>query len=277
MGRAAATSKPAPRGRRVQPGAPPGAALVTGACGEVGPTVVSALAKRGYRVTTTDVREPTQLQPPEVAEHVLLDLSDEQQLTALASRNWQVVVHLATGQSGGWPQLMTVEVQATRLLLEALSHAKHDLRRVLLASSNHVVGGHEAAWLADGMPLPPPVYPVDAPARPDGDYAAAKCLVEGLGRFYAEFHGVPVSALRIGTFRCVDDIEAYADAPEFLYIGDARARRRRLSATWLRHDDLVRILDEELEARQLFRLRFAHSAAPGHELWDASVLTWDQT
>ena len=62
---------------------------------------------------------------------------------------------------------------------------------------------------------------------------------------------------------------AFADIP-----GGERGRLARLAKTWLRPEDLCRVVSEELMATERFRLRFATSEPSGGP-WLLDVLTWN--
>lgn len=190
---------------------------------------------------------------------------------AAAVPGCRYIIHLATGAADGWQSLQAVDIDATRTLLDAVRSVT-DVRRVVLASTNHTAGGVERDLL-QGHPTIRP-YRVDDPPRPDSEYAVANVAMEVYARFAAEVYGTCVSCLRIGTVRRSDNPRAYVNAPEFRYLGDADRVAARLQATWLKHADLCRIVDEELAAKQAFRLRFAYSMIEGG-YWPHDVLAWD--
>jgi NAD+ dependent glucose-6-phosphate dehydrogenase len=112
------------------------------------------------------------------------------------------VVHLAGNPVAyhDWPQLVGPNVDAMLNVYEA--SAVHGVRRIVFASSNHVMGGYR-----DGPPVPitetlPPKpglrYTADGAERFSGAYAATKLLGERVGRQYATTRGLEVIAVRIG-------------------------------------------------------------------------------
>jgi len=190
-----------------------------------------------------------------------------------------LVIHLATGQREGWDGLLSVDMLATKLLLDTA--AAGGASRVVIASSNHVVGGFELDFCrrgaAPGIGITSPqdaVEPTDL-IRPDSEYGAAKAFAEAYGRYVAESTALKVSCLRIGTVAHPDDPSAHAESPQFRDIpGGREGVERRLRATWLYHDDLVRILREEIDADERFRLRFAVSDNPGR-FWSLRTYRWN--
>jgi uronate dehydrogenase len=118
-----------------------------------------------------------------------------------------------------WPELVGPNVDAMLNVYEAA--AVHGVRRVVFASSNHVMGGYQ-----DGPPVPitenlPPKpglrYVADGAERFSGAYAATKLLGERVGRHYAVTRGLEVIAVRIGwVWRGVNELgELPADRGEW--------------------------------------------------------------
>ncbi len=118
------------------------------------------------------------------------------------------VIHLA-GIPGerSLPESLASHVISTGALLEAM--LRHDVRRLVYASSNHAVGR---------TPRGEDNLRIDAPPRPDTFYGVGKVAAEALLRLYVDRHGLDLVATRIGSF-----------LPE--------PRTRRHLATWLSHDD----------------------------------------
>jgi nucleoside-diphosphate-sugar epimerase len=240
--------------------------VIAGAAGTIGTILLSGLAG-AYSLSAFD----TAVDPGSASEIAHGDVRDREFLQR-AFRDATVVVHLATGMHGGWEGLLSVDVVGTKQLLDAACAT--GIRRVVLASSNHISGGFELDRLrspvgGDG------VLEVTEPIRPDSEYGAAKAFAEAYGRFLAETTDLAVSCLRIGTVAPVDDPAAHRSAQQFDYIpGGPEAVERRLRATWLYHDDLLRIVREEIEATDRFRLRFAVSDNPGR-FWSLDVYRWN--
>lgn len=170
----------------------PDSVLITGASGNLGTKL------------TAHLRGRTRL--------VLLDRSAGGGVHAadLSSRgDWtrhfegvEVVVHLAGNPVAyhDWPDLIGPNVDAMLNVYEAA--AVHGVRRVVFASSNHVMGGYQ-----DGPPVPitetlPPKlglrYTADGAERFSGAYAATKLFGERVGRQYAATRGLEAIAVRIG-------------------------------------------------------------------------------
>ena len=105
-----------------------------------------------------------------------------------------------------WRSVLEGNVPATVAAFEAAHRA--GVRRVIFASSHHVVGMYErdepyasiCAGHYDGLdPAAIPKLTSAHPIRPDSPYGVGKAAGEAAGRFFAEEHGVSVICLRIGT------------------------------------------------------------------------------
>ncbi len=118
---------------------------------------------------------------------------------------------------------------------------KHQVKRVVFASSNHVIGFYKQTETINA----------DAPMRPDGLYGLSKCFGENLSRLYFDRYGIETVCIRIGSsFPMVKD--------------------RRMLATFLSYDDLV-----ELVRCALFAPAVGHTIVFGNSAntpswWDNS-------
>ncbi|MHA1151579.1 MAG: NAD-dependent epimerase/dehydratase family protein [Alphaproteobacteria bacterium] len=68
---------------------------------------------------------------------------------------------------------------------------RQGVKRVVFASSNHAIGFHRRTERIDDT----------AAFRPDGNYGLSKMFGEGLGRLYADKHGIACVCLRIGSWQ----------------------------------------------------------------------------
>jgi uronate dehydrogenase len=118
---------------------------------------------------------------------------------------------------------------------------RHGVKRVVFASSNHVVGFHKQGELLDA----------DCLRRPDSYYGLSKSYGEDLSRFYFDRYGIESACLRIGS-----------SFPE--------PRDRRMLVTWLSYRDFT-----ELVRCCLFAPRLGHTIVYGvsnnrDKWWDNS-------
>jgi uronate dehydrogenase len=161
--------------------------LITGAAGRVGTLLRPRLARPGRVLRLLDLE--TVSEGPGV-EPVVADMTDPVAM-ASACAGVDAVVHLgAIPTEAPWDELLRVNIDGTRAVLEAAECA--GVRRVVLASTIHAAGFHHRTSAVDG-PLPPGV-----PPRPDTYYGVSKAAVEALGSLYADRFGMAVFALRLG-------------------------------------------------------------------------------
>ena len=182
--------------------------LITGAAGEIGCVLRAGLGNGTRRLRMLDIRpqEPAR----EHEEVVTADLADIDALRH-AARGIDCIVHLAgVPREGAWDAILPNNVIGTYNLFEAARQA--GVKRVIFASSNHVVGYYRATQSVG----------ITEPARPDSRYGVSKACGEALGRMYADKYGLEVACLRIGSFR-------------------ARPEDARQLATWISHRDMVEL------------------------------------
>lgn len=114
-----------------------------------------------------------------------------------------VVVHLAADPTAqqSWPNLVGPNVDAVLNVFQAAARAR--VRRVVYASSNHVMGGYKdlaEPWLLTTTlpPLPGARYVVRGERRDSTAYGSAKLFGERLGHHLWVTQGLEGIALRIG-------------------------------------------------------------------------------
>jgi len=194
--------------------------LVTGAAGSIGRVLTVGLADRGHDAVALDL-----VPAPEGHEGAwhTTDCTDPDAVGAVfAAESLDGVVHLA-GVPGeeDLPTELTSHVVTTAALLDAM--VAHGVGRIVYASSNHAVGRTPRAGLGDGL------LTTDVRPRPDTFYGTAKVAAEALLSLYADRYAVDAVACRIGSF---------LEEPQV----------RRNLATWLSHDDCVRMVEAALTA-----------------------------
>src|SRR3954447_22874031 len=132
------------------------------------------------------------------------------------------------------PDSLTSHVVTTAALLDAM--VGHGVRRLVYGGSKHAGGHTPRTRLPQGAPpggtrartgLPEGLLPVETRLRPDTFYGVAKAAAESLMSLYADRHGLDVVSCRIGSFL-------------------AEPRSVRSLATWLSHDDCVRMVEAAL-------------------------------
>ncbi|MGO4279497.1 uronate dehydrogenase [Cupriavidus sp. OV038] len=183
--------------------------LLTGAAGNLGKVLRDRLKRYADVVRISDIAD---LGPAGAQEEVVpCDLSDPKAVHALVA-GVDAIVHLG-GVSVERPfeEILPANIQGTYHLYEAAR--RHGVRRIVFASSNHVIGFYKQGEVLDA----------DSPPRPDGYYGVSKAFGEQLGSFYFDRYGIETVALRIGS-----------SFPE--------AKDRRMLVTWLGYDDLEQLI-----------------------------------
>ncbi|PWH05896.1 NAD-dependent epimerase [Brachybacterium endophyticum] len=212
--------------------------LLTGATGGVGTALLERLDEE-YEI----LPHGRHTDDPALRERLLTaDISDYEQVLALMD-GVDTVVHLAGSASpeSEWEAVLEANIVGQRNVLEAAHRA--GVRRVVLASSNHAMGGYDRheQW---------PVYASQVP-WPDSLYGVSKVFGEALGRYYHDHTGLEVIALRIG-WMSEDPLSTDVDL---------------LRAMWLSPDDAARAVRSAIEAEVTFGLYYAISANPNRR-WD---------
>jgi uronate dehydrogenase len=121
-------------------------------------------------------------------------------------RGVHTVFHFAADPTAQqtWPLLIGPNMDAAVHVFDAAVRA--GVRRVVYASSNHVMGGYKddpepALLTTDLPPRPGARYVVNGEERDSTPYAATKLFGERLGRCFAAAHGLSVLAVRLGWVR----------------------------------------------------------------------------
>lgn len=154
--------------------------VVTGACGNLGGKLVTALAHR-YSIRCLD-RKP--------AKDVLVaDLSRYEKSWVSLFEGADTVLHFAAEPlpTSSWAQVQRGNIIATGNVLRA--SREHGIRRVVFASTNQIMAGYRFSDALVTTTMPP------APLNP---YAVSKLFCEEAGRAFAAETGIPFIALRIG-------------------------------------------------------------------------------
>jgi len=215
---------------------------ITGANGDIGRTVAPYLAARHeVRMAIWDLPAGRAAAMPDCpgAEVRRVDITDAEAVTDFV-RGMDAVVHLA-GQrevAAAWSSLRAPNIDGTYNVFDACR--SQSVSKIVFASSNHAAGGYELDGESglDGS----------EPVRPDSLYGVTKVFGEGLGRYFADRHGISVICLRIGSFLPAPDGE-------------------RSLRTWLSPGDLCRLVSAALTADVRFGIYYGASANT-HGQWD---------
>lgn len=216
------------------PRKPFGRLLLTGAAGNLGRQLRSNLANWADIVRISDVVALRDIAVHEEARE--LDLSNHKAVMQLVE-GVDAIVHLGgISVDAPFDDLLDANIRGTYNLYEAAR--KHDVKRIVFASSNHVTGFHPVTEVLDA----------DARLRPDSLYGVTKCFGESLSRYYFDRFGIETVCLRIGS-------------------SFAEPKNPRMLKTFLSYRDFI-----ELVRCSLFTERVGHAIAYG--VSDNPVTWW---
>ena len=220
------------------------AVLMTGATGRVGTAVIDAGIADGWRLL--DRRGHPDLEVIQAA------ITDMDAMTA-AMEGVESVVHLAAASAvdAPWSEVLQSNIVGMRQVMRAARAA--EVRSVVFASSNHVVGSAETELpTAEGAPPPECMIDHRADIRPDSLYAVSKAFGEALLRYSVENHRYPVHgyAIRFGSVRDPWYDHPFGDAERGVHRGrwdrDDEAYRQahaRMHAIWQSRRDAAAIIE----------------------------------
>lgn len=206
--------------------------LLTGAAGALGRVLRPAMRAHASILRVSDI-EPMDVEGSD--EVVVCDLADKAGTDALVA-GCDAIVHLG-GISVERPfeEIIESNIRGTFHLYEGAR--RHGVKRVVFASSNHVVGFHRQDEHLE----------TDCERRPDGYYGISKAFGEDLSRFYFDRYGIETVCLRIGS--------AYA-AP----------KDQRMLSTWLSFGDLEALVGRSLLAPEVGHL-IAYGMSANPSVW----------
>lgn len=179
------TQAPSPEKTQI-PQRPLGRALVTGARGFIGATLVDRLKREGVAVVGSDL-PPDKPAPPDFRP---CDITDQGQVDRLVDSDaFDTILHC--GAVSG-PMVMAdrpleiwrINAMGTAHLLEAAR--RHRIGRFLLCSTTEIFGSRSGPRIDE-----------DTPPSPDGAYGASKVAAEQAMTGYAREYGLDAVALRL--------------------------------------------------------------------------------
>lgn len=203
-----------------------GRLLLTGAAGGLGKVLRDSLHPYAQVLRVSDIAA---LAPPQgVHEEVMpCDLADKKAVDALVA-GCDAVVHLG-GVSVERPFEEVLEANIKGVFHIYEGARRHGVKRVVFASSNHVIGFHRQSERIDAHAL----------KRPDGYYGLSKSFGEDVAQFYFDRWGIETVSIRIGS-----------SFPE--------PANRRMMSTWLSYRDLTMLI-----GKSVFALGVQHTVVYG--------------
>lgn len=211
--------------------------LLTGAAGGLGQALRSRLHQNCDVLRLSD---KVDLGAPRANEECVIANLDQASQVDVAVAGCQAIVHLGgISVEAPFEAIMQANILGVYHLYEAAR--RHGVKRVIFASSNHVVGFYRQGE----------TITADHPPRPDSFYGVSKAFGEDLSRFYFDRWGIETACVRIGS-----------SFPE--------PKDRRMLATWLSYDDLHRLVSACLSTPVL-----GHSIVFG--MSNNAVTWWDNS
>lgn len=211
--------------------------LLTGAAGVLGKVVRAGLGSSYELVRCTDIVEMDS--PNTWEETIVADLGDLAAVRDL-TLGIDAVVHLGGETSDTtWERLHNANIAGTANLFGTAS--ANGVKRIVFASSNHVVGFHPNSVRIDNSTT----------VRPDTVYGASKAFGEAIAHVYAAKTDMKVLCIRIGTCR-------------------ERPHDVRSLSTWLSYGDLIRLVKVGLTADYEYETVYGVSANT-RSLWDDPI------
>ncbi|RVU84150.1 NAD(P)-dependent oxidoreductase [Leucothrix sargassi] len=192
--------------------------LLTGAAGGLGTVLRETLQGWKDVIRVSDINSIDDLKEGE--ESVQCDLSDLDAVMALV-KDCDGIVHLG-GQSleNTFDNILDANIRGTYNIYEAAR--KQGVKRILFASSNHVIGFHESGEQLDA----------NSQMRPDSIYGVSKAYGEMLASYYYDMFGIETAAVRIGS--CFP-----------------KPVNRRMLSTWMSYDDFTDLIKKVFEVEKL--------------------------
>ena len=205
--------------------------LITGINGKIGQALVRSKQEE-WDISGLDVAPGPGVQAANISNWDQVDAA----FAAVGELDY--VVHLAAIASSHalWDDVLANNIIGTRYVFERAKN--HGVKKVVFASSWHVVGMYEAEAEAD----PTRMVGISEPIRPDSDYGTSKAFGEALARQYWELYRLRSICLRIGNVEAND-----------------RPRDAFASRIWLSHRDMVQLVSRGLESDIDFGTYFATS------------------
>ncbi len=211
--------------------------LLTGAAGGLGHILRESLKPFADTIRVSDIAQLGVAKDHE--EIMLCDLADKAAVDELV-KDVDAIVHLGgISTEHSFENILEANIKGVFHLYEAAR--RHNVKRVVFASSNHVIGFHKQGEVIDA----------NCPKRPDSYYGLSKSFGEDLSRFYFDRYGIETACLRIGS-----------SFPE--------AKDRRMLITWLSYRDLTELIRCCLFAPQLGHT-IVYGASDNRDKW------WDNS
>jgi len=210
--------------------------LLTGAAGGLGKILRKSLRPYAKVLRLSDISEmaPAADDSEEVQ---ICDLSDKQAVHQLVEGVDAILHFGGVSVERPFEEILGANISGVFHIYEAAR--RHGVKRIIFASSNHVIGFYKQDETIDAH----------SPRRPDSYYGLSKSYGEDMATFYFDRYGIETVSIRIGS-----------SFPE--------PQNRRMMSTWLSFDDLTQLIE-----RSLFTPNVGHTVVYG--MSDNRDVWWD--
>ncbi|MFJ7792838.1 NAD-dependent epimerase/dehydratase family protein [Pseudomonas sp. NPDC096950] len=190
--------------------------LLTGAAGGLGKVLRETLRPYANVIRLSDIADiaPALDDREEV---VTCDLADKHAVHQLVEGVDAILHFGGVSTEHAFEEILGANICGVFHIYEAAR--RHGVKRVIFASSNHVIGFYKQDEVIDAR----------SPRRPDSYYGLSKSYGEDIASFYFDRYGIETVSIRIGS-----------SFPE--------PQNRRMMSTWLSFGDLTQLLERALYA-----------------------------
>ena len=188
--------------------------LLTGAAGGLGKVLRESLKPYAKVLRLSDIAPMA----PAAGSHeevLLCDLADKHAVHQLVEGVDAILHFGGVSVERPFEEILGPNISGIFHIYEAAR--RHGVKRVIFASSNHVIGFYKQDQTLDAH----------SPRRPDGYYGLSKSYGEDMATFYFDRYGIETVSIRIGS-----------SFPE--------PQNRRMMSTWLSFADLTQLLERSL-------------------------------
>ncbi|MEL7559227.1 NAD(P)-dependent oxidoreductase [Stutzerimonas chloritidismutans] len=210
--------------------------LLTGAAGGLGKVLRETLRPYAKIIRLSDIA-PMDARTGDYEEVVQCNLADKAAVHALCEGVDAIVHFGGVSVERPFEEILEANIKGVFHIYEA--SRKHGIKRVIFASSNHVIGFHKQTETIDAS----------APRRPDSYYGLSKSYGEDMASFYFDRYGIETVSIRIGS-----------SFPEPL--------NRRMMATYLSYRDLTNLIERSLFTPNVKHTVVYGASANRDQWWD---------
>ena len=210
--------------------------LLTGAAGGLGKVLRERLRPYANILRLSDIGEMAPAAGPH-EEVVHCDLADKAEVQRLVEGVDAILHFGGVSVERPFEEILGANICGVFHIYEAAR--RHGVKRVVFASSNHVIGFYQQDERLDAR----------SARRPDGYYGLSKSYGEDMASFYFDRYGIETVSIRIGS-----------SFPE--------PANRRMMSTWLSYDDLTQLIE-----RCLYTANVGHTVVYG--MSDNREVWWD--